>query len=121
MYSQETRWSVTHTKWNFLVMMLALRSSQNTQPRELMISRLPVSILSVLNTIFIGDDVAGDGGDGATVIDVVDAHRLKEIELDKKAWMGYIKGKWYKFDCVISGILTMYVEYLKRVKAKLEE
>jgi len=34
----------------------------------------------------------GSGGDpGVTVIDLVDAHRLKEIELDKKAWTSYIK------------------------------
>ena len=30
--------------------------------------------------------------DAVTVIDIVDAHRLKEIELDKKSWMSYIKG-----------------------------
>ena len=37
-----------------------------------------------------------DGGakndQGVTVIDLVDAHRLKEITLDKKGFMGYIKG-----------------------------
>ena len=38
-------------------------------------------------------------GDGTTddntvnVIDIVDAFRLKEITLDKKAFMAYIKGK----------------------------
>ena len=38
-----------------------------------------------------------DGGapsdDSVTVIDIVDAFRLKEIELDKKSWTIYIKGK----------------------------
>lgn len=38
-----------------------------------------------------------------TVIDVVDAFRLQEINLDKKGFMGYIKG------------------YLKRVKEELEK
>ncbi len=41
--------------------------------------------------------------EGATVIDIVDAHRLKEIDLDKKAFMAYIKG------------------YLKKIKEKLTE
>ena len=32
------------------------------------------------------------GDDTVSVVDIVDAFRLKEIELDKKAWTGYIKG-----------------------------
>lgn len=47
----------------------------------------------------LANDEEGEGGatggdEGVTVIDVVDAHRLKEIELDKKSWTAYIKGKW---------------------------
>lgn len=54
-------------------------------------------IPGITNTVIIfklGDDEDGGTGEeqGVTVIDVVDAHRLKEIELDKKAWTGYIKG-----------------------------
>ena len=45
----------------------------------------------------------GGGDEGVTVIDVVDNHNLQEINLDKKAWMGYVK------------------DYVKKVKAKLEE
>jgi hypothetical protein len=41
-----------------------------------------------------GNAVVGSSTDGVTVIDIVDAHRLKEIELDKKGWTGYIKGKY---------------------------
>ena len=59
------------------------------------------------------EDDANPSDDAVTVIDIVDAHRLKEIELDKKGWTAYIKG-------IISIILTL-VEYLKKVKAKLEE
>ena len=33
---------------------------------------------------------------GVTVIDVVDAHRLKEIELDKKGWTTYIRGNYIR-------------------------
>lgn len=51
----------------------------------------------MLTYILIANDEEGEGGagggnEGVTVIDVVDAHRLKEIELDKKAWTAYIKG-----------------------------
>jgi len=55
--------------------------------------------------IFLLDEEEGGAGgnDSVSVIDIVDAMRLKEIELDKKAWTAYIK------------------EYLKKVKAKLEE
>ena len=41
-------------------------------------------------------DEEGDGtGDDGTVnvVDIVDAFRLKEFELDKKSWTTYIKGK----------------------------
>ena len=40
-----------------------------------------------------GNAVTSSASQGVTVIDIVDAHRLKEIELDKKGWTGYIKGK----------------------------
>ncbi len=54
--------------------------------------------------ILIGDE-EDDGmeAQGTTVIDIVDAHRLNEIELDKKGFGAYLK------------------VYLKKVKAKLEE
>jgi hypothetical protein len=42
---------------------------------------------------YLGDDEDMPGGpDAVTVIDIVDAHRLKEVELDKKTWTGIIKG-----------------------------
>ena len=53
--------------------------------------------------------IAGDDEDGqpddqsVTVVDVVDAHRLKEITLTKKEWTMYIK------------------EYLKKIKEELEK
>ena len=43
------------------------------------------------------DGGAGGGEDSVTVIDIVDAHRLKEIELDKKGFTAYIKGIKYSF------------------------
>ena len=49
------------------------------------------------------ENTAEASTEGVTVIDIVDAHRLKEIDLDKKSWTGYIK------------------EYVKKVKGKLEE
>ena len=49
------------------------------------------------------EDGGGLDDQGETVINVVDAHKLNEIELDKKAFVGYIKG------------------YVKKLKAKLEE
>ena len=39
-----------------------------------------------------GNAVNSTSTEGVTVIDLVDAHRLKEIELDKKGWTAYIKG-----------------------------
>ena len=39
-----------------------------------------------------GDGTGADDG-SVNVIDIVDAFRLKEIELGKKAWTAYIKGK----------------------------
>jgi hypothetical protein len=43
------------------------------------------------------DEEGGAGGnsEAVSIVDIVDAHRLKEIELDKKAWTGYIKGKFF--------------------------
>ena len=41
----------------------------------------------------IGEDDEAPSEDSVTVIDIVDAHRLKEITLDKKSWTAYIKGK----------------------------
>ena len=40
------------------------------------------------------DEEDGGGADdgSVTVIDIVDSFRLKEITLDKKAYMAYIKG-----------------------------
>jgi hypothetical protein len=35
------------------------------------------------------------GPDAVTVIDIVDAHRLKEVELDKKTWTSIIKGMYF--------------------------
>ena len=47
--------------------------------------------------LFIGEDE--DGGapsdDVVNVIDIVDAFRLKEVELDKKGWTGLIRGKFF--------------------------
>ena len=59
---------------------------------------------------FIGEDsgaftspeaVVPSSNEGVTVIDLVDAHRLKEIELDKKGWTGYIKGKCIVFEVIV--------------------
>lgn len=41
------------------------------------------------------DDVDDGGEDGETVVDVVDAMRLQEIQLTKKDFMGIVKGKSY--------------------------
>lgn len=64
-------------------------------------------------------DEEGEGGaadDGSVnVIDIVDAFRLQEIELDKKAWTAYIKGTHIWF------LIEWFLEYLKKIKAKLEE
>ena len=38
------------------------------------------------------DGGAAGGDDVETVINIVEAHRLQEINLEKKAFMGYIKG-----------------------------
>lgn len=56
------------------------------------------SVNQVNNLYLIANDEEGEGAaggdsDAVTVIDLVDAHRLKEIEFDKKAWTAYIKGK----------------------------
>ena len=55
-----------------------------------------VSISIVLMCIIAnteeGEEAAEGGDQGVTVIDLVDAHRLKEIQLDKKTWTGYVKG-----------------------------
>ena len=50
-------------------------------------------ILHIIGEDEDGGALASSSGEGVTVIDLVDAHRLKEIELDKKGWTGYIKGK----------------------------
>lgn len=50
-----------------------------------------------------GEDESQPDDKTVTVVDVVDAMRLQEITLDKKAFMAYIKG------------------YLKSIKEKLEE
>ena len=56
-------------------------------------SEFPVIFPSLILLDNDEEDAGGAGGDqGITVIDLVDAHRLKEIELDKKAWTAYIKG-----------------------------
>lgn len=52
----------------------------------------------------IGEDDEGNAttaqaSQGVTVIDLVDAHRLKEIELDKKGWTQYIKGNYIEQHC----------------------
>jgi hypothetical protein len=52
---------------------------------------------------YLGEDENEAGKDesqGVTVIDVVDAHNLKEIELDKKGWTMYIKGKDIEYDLI---------------------
>ena len=63
----------------------------------MMISELQVNYLhiSMFLRFLLGNDEDGAAPDdqSVTVINIVDAHRLKEIELDKKAFMGYIKGK----------------------------
>ena len=62
------------------------------------------------------EDEGGQATDDMeTVVDVVEAMRLVEISLDKKSFMGYIKGK------TLFGIKRRGVEYLKKVKAKMEE
>jgi len=38
------------------------------------------------------DDEADDGGEGETVINIVDAHRLNELQLSKKDCMAMLKG-----------------------------
>ena len=65
--------------------------------------------------IWVGDEEEGGtgGADIISVINIVDAHRLQEIELEKKAFMGYIKGLLF--------LPNLFLEYLKKVKAKLEE
>merc|ERR1719329_1577335 len=50
-----------------------------------------------------GDDDDDDGGEGETVINVVDAHQLQETQLSKKDFMSMVKA------------------YLKRVVAHLKE
>ena len=64
------------------------------------ISEFPVSYsnewscLIPLFTLANDDDEGGAGGDDSVnVIDIVDAFRLKEIEMDKKTWGAYVKGK----------------------------
>ncbi len=58
----------------------------------------------LLNHLLLDEEDAGTPDDGSvTVIDIVDTHRLKEITLDKKAWTALIR------------------DYLKKLKAKLEE
>ena len=53
---------------------------------------------SRVNMQIIGEEEdANPSDDSVTVIDIVDAHRLKEIELDKKGWTAYIKGIKYAF------------------------
>lgn len=42
---------------------------------------------------FIGEDDDQPDDTAVTVIDIVDSFRLKEINLDKKGWTAYIKGK----------------------------
>lgn len=63
-----------------------------------------------------GDGGAGGNDQGESVIDLVDAHRLKEINLDKKAWTAYIKGKE-----ICKKLIKYLLEYVKKIKAKLEE
>ena len=59
------------------------------------------------------DGGAAGGDDVETVINIVEAHRLQEITLEKKVFMGYIKGT--------SISISYLIDYLKKVKAKLEE
>jgi hypothetical protein len=58
---------------------------------------LSLFTIDLLLNITLVDNDEEDGGAGGnsnaeTVIDLVDAHRLKEINLDKKSWTAYIKG-----------------------------
>ena len=48
----------------------------------------------ILNICLGEADEMPSGDDTESVINIVDAHRLKEINLDKKAFMGYIKGTY---------------------------
>ena len=43
------------------------------------------------DSIAIGDEELEDEGPGETVLNIVDAHGLNELTLDKKALMGIIK------------------------------
>ena len=56
------------------------------------------AVAEVNNLCVDNDEDEGAGGaDSVTVIDIVDAHRLKEIELDKKGFGAYLKGIKYWF------------------------
>merc|ERR1719424_1815657 len=43
------------------------------------------------DAIAIGDEELEDEGPGETVLNIVNAHELNELALDKKALMGFIK------------------------------
>ena len=88
---------MTHTHKSLSSRMLASKSSQDLLPKTLMMTTaLVVSqtiIAMEINVKCLGeDDDAQPSHDSVTVIDIVDAHRLKEVELDKKAWTSLIKG-----------------------------
>ena len=48
-------------------------------------------VVKVSDAIAIGDEELEDEGPGETVLNIVDAHQLNELTLDKKALMGVIK------------------------------
>ena len=51
-----------------------------------------IIIIVLANADEDGNDDGAPDENSVTVIDIVDSFRLKEINLDKKAWTAYIKG-----------------------------
>jgi hypothetical protein len=90
------------------------------------VSRAPTAYLSLscfLNPDYLSlfliandDEDGGAGGDdNVSVVDIVDAFKLKEINITKPEFVAYIKRKPQL------SFLSFSVEYLPKVKAKLTE
>jgi hypothetical protein len=66
------------------------------------------------------EDAGADDDSSTTCINIVDAHKLNEVELDKKGFMGYIKGTNYSL-FIRKRHHFNHLGYLKTIKGKLEE
>jgi hypothetical protein len=103
------KWLVTHTHTLLPLKELVSRLSQDSLPNRMRTMAFQVSKTNTLNINLINnldndeEDGGGAGGDSnaESVIDLVDAHRLKEITLDKKGWMAYIKGIYLVYKLMI--------------------